>query len=121
MATETQLVPIDNQLRLVLFGLECALDVEFAPDVVEQIFADAQADARNEKRYTLWLGPRLKVTAHVARLKVTAHVEGYEPEDLWLTVEAHTPFNPTLPAILERARYQAYRLERWQESEPPAV
>lgn len=112
MATETQLVPIDNQLRLVLFGLECALDVEFAPDVVEQIFADAQADARNEKRYTLWLGPRLKVTAHV---------EGYEPEDLWLTVEAHTPFNPTLPAILERARYQAYRLERWQESEPPAV
>ncbi len=88
--------------------MECVLDVEFAPDVVEQIFLDAQSDSRSEKRYTLWSG---------LDLKVTAWADDYEPGDLWLTVEARKPFSPSLPAILERAKYQAYRLGQWQEAQ----
>ena len=49
LVTETQLVTIDNQLRLILFGLECALDAEFSVDVVEKIFSDCEEDAVNEK------------------------------------------------------------------------
>ena len=48
LVTETQLVSIDNQLRLILFGLECALDVEFPVDVVEKIFSDCEEDAVSE-------------------------------------------------------------------------
>ncbi len=112
MPAETEYVTINNQLRLVLFGLECAIDVEFAPDVVEQIFIDTRSDSRSEKHYALWSG---------ARLKVKGYVEDYEPEALWLTVEADRPFRPSLAALVEKAKYQAYRLERWQESETPAT
>jgi len=109
-ATEPQLVSVNACLRLALFALECVLDVEFASDVVEQIFLDAQSDSRSEKRYTLWLGPGLKVTARA---------DDYEPEDIRLTVEARKPFTPSLYSILERAKYQAYRLEQWQEAQSP--
>ncbi len=114
MAAETEYVTIDNQLRLVLFGLECRLDVEFAPDVVERIFADSDSlrgDSR-EKRYTLWSGPRLKVTGVVA---------AYEPEDVLLTVESNKPLSLSLSAIIKRAKIQCYRLERYQASGTPFV
>lgn len=110
MITKTQFVTIDNQLRLVLFGLECALDVEFAPAVVEQIFTHSHSlrGDDKDKRYTLWSEPKLKVSGVV---------EAYEPDDVLLTVEANKPFSPSLPAIVERAKYQYYRLERWWDSE----
>ena len=110
MVIETQLVTIDNQLRLILFALECSLDVEFPPGIVEQIFSDYSCDqvSIEAKRYTLWAGPRLKVTGHV---------EEYEPGDMWLTVEGRSQLKPSLAAIIERAKYQAYRLERCQKSE----
>ena len=96
---------IDNQLRLVLFGLECALDVEFAPAVVEQIFTDSNVvrGDNKDKRYTLWSEPKLTVSGVV---------EAYEPEDVLLTVESNKPFSPLLSAIVLRAKYQYYRLER---------
>ena len=103
MVTETQLIAINDQLRLILFGLECALDVEFSVEAVEKIFSDGAEDAVSEKRYTLWSGPRLKVTGLV---------EQYEPGDLWLTVESTKVLSPTLPAILERTKYQVYRLDK---------
>lgn len=103
MASETQLVPIDTQLRLVLFGLECALDVEFSVEAIEKIFSDSEEDAVGEKRYTLWAGPRLAVTGLV---------EEYEPADVLLTVEGLKTFSPSQRVIVERAKYQAYRLNK---------
>ena len=100
MVTETQLVSIDNQLRFVLFGLECALDAEFSVEAVEKIFFDGEQDAVSEKHYKLWA---------VNHQIVTGHVEAYEPEDIWLTVQTQKPFNPSLAAIVERAKYQVYR------------
>ena len=107
MATETRLVTIDNQLRLVLFGLECALDVEFSAATVEQIFSESKGGSSREKQYTLWAGPHLKVTGYV---------EDYEPGDIWLTVEGIKSFTPPLLIIIERAKFHTYRLERWQET-----
>jgi hypothetical protein len=101
MFTETQLVTINDQLRFVLFGLECALDAEFSVDAVEKIFSDGEQDAVSEKRYKLWA---------VKRQSVTGYVEAYEPADVWLTVQSLKPFAPSLRAIIERAKYQAYRL-----------
>ncbi len=101
MFTETQLVTIDDQLRFVLFGLECALDAEFSVEAVEKIFSDGEQDAVGEKHYKLWA---------VKRQIVTGHVEAYEPADVWLTVQSLTPFSPSLAAIVERAKYQVYRI-----------
>ena len=108
MVSETHLVIIDNQLRLVLFGLECVLNAEFSVEAVEKIFSDSDEDAVSEKRYTLW----------VAKYhKVTGYVQDYEPGDIWLTVESVKAFSPLLSTIIERAKYQAYRLERWKDRE----
>jgi hypothetical protein len=101
MFTETQLVTIDNQLRFVLFGLEYALDVEFSVDVVEKIFSDGEQDAVSEKNYKLWA---------VKHQVVMGYVKAYEPEEVWLTVQRTKPFTPSLLTIIDRAKYQAYRL-----------
>ena len=103
MVRETQPVTIDNQLRLVLFGLECALDVEFPVEAVGKIFSDCEEDAVSEKRYVLWAA---------RRQKVTGYVQDYEPGDILLTVETPKPFSPSLAAVIERAKYQAYRLKK---------
>ena len=103
MSAETQLITIDDQLRLILFGLECALDVEFPVEVAEKVWSDGEEDGVTEKRYTLWTGPRLRVTGIV---------EEYEPGDIWLTVKSAKPFSPALLTIRERAKYQAYRLDK---------
>lgn len=101
MFTETQLVTIDDQLRFVLFGLECALDAEFSVDVVEKIFADSKQNAVSQKHYTLWAAKRQGVTGQVNE---------YEPGDIWLTVQSPKPVRPPLAAIIERAKYHVYRL-----------
>jgi hypothetical protein len=101
MITETQLVTIDNQLRFVLFGLECALGLEFSVDVVEKIFSESEQDAVTEKHYSLWAAKHQVVTGDV---------EAYEPADIWLTVQSSKSFAPTLQTIVDRAMYQIYRL-----------
>lgn len=103
MVKDSQLLPIDDHLRLVLFGLECALNVEFSPDIVECIFCDSEHDARQEKRYLLSAGPHLKVTGYM---------EEYEPEEIWLTVESDKAYAALLSAIFERAKSQVYRLAK---------
>ena len=103
MMSEAQIAAIDDQLRLVLFGLECALDVEFSVEAAEKIFSDSEEDAVSEKRYTLWTGPRLTVTGLV---------EEYEPGEVLLTVEGVKTLSPSLAVILERAKYQVYRMDK---------
>ena len=110
MFTETQLITIDNYLHLILFGLECALDVEFSVEAVEKLFSDGENDAVSEKRYTLWTG---------RHLMVTGIVEEYEPQDVLLTIQSVKAFSPSFTAIVERAKYQAYHLEQRQEIEAP--
>lgn len=103
MVRETQPVTIGDQLRFVLFGLECVLDAEFPADVAEKIFSDCEEDAVSEKRYVL------RAAKHQ---KVFGYVQDYEPGDIWLTVETAKALSPSLSSIVERARYQVYRRDK---------
>ena len=93
---------------MILFGLECALDAEFSVEAVEKIFSDSEEDAVSEKRYVLWAAKHQKVSGFV---------QEYEPGDLWLTVETAKAFSPALLLIVERAKYQVYRMEKRRKSE----
>lgn len=107
MTEETQLLSIDEALRFVLFGLECTLDVELNPAIVEQVFSDTEADAVSAKRYAFWSGPGMEVTGHV---------QEYEPESLWLTIQSQRVHKPSLSDIVERAKYHVLRWAKWQEA-----
>ena len=110
MSSYIQELPVDDSLRLVLFGLECALDVEFNVSVVEQIFADA-AQSKSNIRYTL---------CDVPRTLVTGHAGDYEPGTLWLTVSSYRNCSPALPVIVERAQYQMLRWNKWRDAQQSA-
>ena len=100
MIAETLLVAIDDQLRFVLFGLECVLDAEFNVGIVEKIFSDSKDDQVSAKYYVLWTAKRQSVTARV---------DEYEPGDIWLTLQTPNSLSPSLMTIAERAKYQVYR------------
>lgn len=99
---------IDDQLRFILFGLECALNVEFNPAEVERLFDDAERDPARGGEYIFWQG---------RGLSVTGHVDTYEPYGMDLRVESRRPVVPSLSEIVERAQYQVYRIERRREAE----
>ena len=103
---ETQILGVDERLRLVLFGLECALNVELDPSVVETVFSDAAYNLTNV-RYTLWTG---------AGVQVTGYVEDYEPGTLWLTVRSRRRYEPALALVVERASHQMLRWIKWREA-----
>lgn len=108
---------IGQQLRFVLFGLECALHVEFNPDETERVFADAGTDVdgfldSRAKRYMFWDAPGLRVTGQV---------DDHEPETLRLIVESTRTIEPSLSAIGERAAHQMSRMRRWQEQHPEFI
>ncbi len=102
MVTKQESLNIDDQLRLILFGLECALNVEFDPAQVEQVFVDEMADASLPIHYVFY---------DRTGLRVIGQVEDYEPGTLWLNVESRKDFQPSLAVIAERAKFQVYRLE----------
>ena len=106
---------IGEQLRFILFGLECALHVEFNPDETERVFLDAGADIEGfvnsrPKQYIFWASPGLRVAGQV---------DDYEPETVRLIVESERAVNPSLSEIVERANYQVFRMRRWQEARHP--
>ena len=105
---------IGEQLRFVLFGLECALHIEFNPDETECVFADAGADVdgfldSRAMRYTFWEAPGLRVTGQV---------DDHEPETLRLIVESTRAIEPSLSVIGERAAYQVFRMKHWRDRHP---
>jgi hypothetical protein len=103
MTTETVLLSIDDELILILFGLECALDVELNPAETERLFVNAKDDQVSPQEY---------VFRQTADLTVTGHVDAYEPGTVWVCIESRKAYSPTLKQIEERARYQRFRRER---------
>ncbi len=102
---------INEQFRFTFFGLECALHVEFNPSETERVFIESQIGAdggvdSSAKQYTFWSSPKLRVMGQV---------DEYEPERIRLIVESKNPLEPSLSAIGERAKYQVFRMKRWQE------
>jgi hypothetical protein len=109
MNVEESILDIDDQLRFVLFGLECVLNVEFSPAEVERLFDAAERDPSPGGEYVFWQG---------RGLSVTGRVDDYASYYVSLRVESRRPVAPSLAEITERAKYQVYRIERRREAEP---
>lgn len=97
------LAVIDGGLRFALFGLECALGVEFSVTEVERVFRDMQVNQVSEKEYRFW---------DRGKLRVTGLVGDYEPESIWIHIEGSSIEQARLDELFERAGYQALRLKR---------
>jgi len=102
MTTEKVLLTIDDELILILFGLECALDVELDPDETERLFANAKDK----------VSPQGYVFRQTADLTITGRVDDHESETVWVCIESRKAYSPTLKQVAERARYQRFRRER---------
>lgn len=85
---------IDDALRLVLARLEGVLGVYFIPSEIERVFSDATLNQRDEKEYTFFDSPRVRVTGHV---------EEYEPETIEITILAPRSLGKRCNEILKRA------------------
>jgi len=99
-------VTVDDSLRFLLFGLQCALGVEFSARECERVFADARDDQVSAKDYVLYEGTGLSVIATVAE---------YEPETISLVVSGR---NVDIADLEERSRYQAHLMRKESERDP---
>lgn len=93
-------IVIDDALRFVLFGLQCACGVEFSGRECERVFSDSRDNQVSAKSYVFF---------DSARLCVTGTVEEYEPETLILTVRGK---QIDLLNLIERARYEVARMKK---------
>lgn len=96
-----EFVNIDDRLRLVLFGLECAFNVEFDPKETERIFQDAKEDQISFKEYTL---------CHVPPLRVFGQVEEYESEEIRLFIEGPQKIVDQFRRVIELSEYHYLRM-----------
>ncbi len=88
-----EFVNIDDRLRLVLFGLECAFGVEFDPRETERGFQDAKEGLRSDKEYIFYQLPPLRLFFYQSpHLRVFGRVDDYEPEHIRLFVEGRRKF-----------------------------
>ena len=94
---------IDESLRFAFFGLECVLRIEFKAKEVERVFSDAVNDQRSAKEY---------VFIKIDKLVVSGYVDEYEPEMIHLHIESKIIDQSLVTSILERAKYQAMRMEK---------
>jgi hypothetical protein len=93
------LLPIDGQLRLVLYGLAIFLEAVINAKEVERLFAHSESGDRNAQDYVFYDGPRAKIYAHV---------DEYEPETVFLHVESKQLEQQTLERFLDTAKNQAF-------------
>jgi hypothetical protein len=106
------IVPVDSSLRFTLFGLECAMEVEFLVTETERVFIDPCKDQVSAKEYVFF---------DAAGVRVSGHVAEYEPDMIELRIEGGAMGQAVLDSIVERARYQALRYRREWGIEPSAA
>lgn len=74
-----KLILIDDQLPARLAALETAAGITFEMGTVAQILADSEEDQISEKHYALY---------ESSSVRITAQVDAYEPDDIFIRVEA---------------------------------
>ena len=102
-ASAQELVTIDSQLRLVLFGLECAYNANISDVELERVFRDAEKDAQSSKNYVFHSSPKLSITGTV---------QEYEPESIWIKLEGELAKEETLKRIIEAAGIRTKKPDR---------
>lgn len=97
-----RLLTVDDHLRLVLFGLECVLQLNFDAKESERMFDDSRRGGTGEKRYTF----------HRSGPEVSGFVEEHEPESVWLEAKSTSVREAQFDAIIENAKYHLFRWRR---------
>lgn len=105
---EQHFFSVNDHLRFVLFGLECALNVEFNPAEVKRLFDNAEQDNSSGGEYVFWRG---------RGQSITGRVKPGESYYLTLRLESRRPVEPALSEIAERAKYHVYHIEQRIEDE----
>ena len=100
MKEVSEYITIDETLRFVLFGLQCALGVQFSGRECERVFTDSQNDGVSEKSYRFH---------ESSGLIVRGEVEECEPETLILTVAGK---KIDLADLIERSQYEVNRMRK---------
>ena len=96
MIKQSELVYIDNKLRLILFGISCHFEIDMNSQECNRIFSDRDCDQVNTKSYILYSNNNLIITADV---------DEYEPESIFITISSKRPFN--LKWLIEKAIYSS--------------
>jgi hypothetical protein len=105
-----ELLPIDLDLRLVFYGLECALSVQFVATECERVFRDSIEDQVSAKQYEF---------IRSNSLTVAGRVDDNEPETIWLRVEGTRGIDELLRRVIDRARAHGARLRRALDEQRP--
>ena len=93
---------VDTTLRFALFGIECAMRVEFSVKEIERVFRDFADDQVSAKQYVFFDNGKTRVDGEVPE---------YEPETIQLNLHNSGLSQSDLDNIIERARYQSLRIE----------
>lgn len=96
-------VLINSKLRLVLFGIQCVLDIEIDPKDIDKVFRDSEEDATSAKRYTFW---------EDGKTNFYGEVEDYEPETIILNIISKKITSEELKRIISRAEYEVYNTQK---------
>jgi hypothetical protein len=102
MVYACELMTVGSKLRLTIFGLACALGVEFDSAEVERVFTDCVTDQISEKAYLFW---------DARNVRVTGKVEESEPGTIWIHVHSKQALVPPLRSIVERVEELIHRAE----------
>lgn len=102
-----EFVLIDDRLRFVFFGLECALDVMLYPQETERVFRNCRDDQVSAKGYSFY---------ESRRLRVLGQVDEYEHETLILQIEGHHDGERLLQRVIDGANILLRDLERDRET-----
>jgi hypothetical protein len=93
---------IDLSLRFALFGIGCAMRVEFSAKEIERVFQDFADDQVSAKQYVFF---------DDGKTRVDGNVHEYEPGTIKLNLRNTSVTQCALDNIIERARYQSLRIE----------
>jgi len=87
-------ITINDSLRLVFARLEGALGVFFYVREIDRVFNDAADNQCDEKHYTFFESPKIRVTGYV---------EDYEPETIEISVHASRSLTACCKPIIDDA------------------
>lgn len=95
----TILLPIDDALRFVLYGISVTLEIDLAASQIEQMFTASTRSAAREQMFEFHRSPRAIVSGRI---------EDYEPETVWLTVQARRFDEASLKRLVDAARHASF-------------
>lgn len=95
------LLTIDSRLRFVLYGISITLDIQLHASEIERVFTASKLNDSKEQHYDFH---------RTTRAIVTGRVEEYEPESVWISVEAKKFSQSQLDRLVEATNHASFGL-----------